>query len=138
MSRSGSSARIVLDTSTYSFLRVGHEEVLEAVASAPAVLVPTIVLGELEAGFLLGSRRKENRLALEEFLGEPFVAIIPVTHDVARAYGKTFAALRRQGTPIPTNDVWIAACTVAFAATLITFDTDFQKVPNLACVVLED
>ena len=118
-------------------MRRGHEEALSTLASASAVLVPTVVIGELEAGFRLGSRRKENQQVLEEFLEEPFVTVVPVTRDVARRYGELFSTLRRRGTPIPTNDIWIAASAVASAATLLTFDRDFEKVPELVCVILD-
>ena len=97
--------RLVLDTSAYSHLRAGHAHVLDLVASATAVLVPVVVIGELEAAFEHGRRSKENRLALAEFLAEPFVSESDVTHAVARRYGQIFARLRRAGTPIPVNDI---------------------------------
>ena len=71
------------------------------------------MLGELEAGFELGSRVRENRIVLAEFLEEPFVGTLPTTREVAGRYGRLFAELRRAGTPVPINDVWIAAATVA-------------------------
>ncbi|MCB9689753.1 MAG: type II toxin-antitoxin system VapC family toxin [Alphaproteobacteria bacterium] len=123
--------RLVLDTSAYSQLRRGHAGVLDALAEASVVLVPTTVLGELHAGFALGGRRLENEQALAEFLDEPFVAVLPVTIDVARRYGELYATLRRVGTPIPINDVWIAAATMDCGATLATFDTDFERVAGL-------
>lgn len=131
MSASGSKASIVLDTSAYSRFRAGHEGVLDRIASAPVVIVPTIVLGELAAGFLLGRRQRDNERALEDFLEEPFVTVMPVSADVARSYGGLFAALRRRGTPIPVNDVWIAACALCANATVVTFDRDFEAVPGL-------
>ncbi len=134
----GSSPRIVLDTSAYSHLRVGHQDTLEAVASAAAVLMPAIVLGELEAGFRLGSREKENLLSLGEFLQEPFVTIVQVTQEVSQQYGSIFAQLKLQGTPIPTNDIWIAANTMVASATLIAFDRHFEQVENLSCFIFEE
>ena len=130
-------ARLVLDTSAYSRFRNGHEIVLGFVASAETVIVPTTVIGELEAGFELGSRPKENRLLLGEFLQEPFVKVLPVTPSVARRYGMVFAQLRRAGTPIPVNDIWIAASTLDSGGHLLTFDTDFKYVPSLDCTILE-
>ena len=70
-------ARLVLDTSAYSRLRLGHDMVLDSVAAAEMVLLPATVLGELDAAFELGSREKENRVVLTEFLDEPFVSIVP-------------------------------------------------------------
>jgi tRNA(fMet)-specific endonuclease VapC len=128
--------RLVLDTSAYSRLRAGDPRAIAVVAEAPLVLVPAVVLGELEAAFELGGRPVENRARLAEFLAEPFVLQVNVTPTVARRYGQLFAALRRAGTPIPVNDIWIAALTLEQDGHLLTFDTDFERVPSLHCTVL--
>jgi tRNA(fMet)-specific endonuclease VapC len=130
-------ARLVLDTSAYSRLRHGHELVLDFVAAAGVVLLPTIVLGELEAGFELGTRQKDNRVAPGEFLDEPFVAAAPITPAVARRYGQVFAGLRRAGTPIPVNDIWIAATVLDCGGHLLTFDDLFRNVAALDCTILD-
>lgn len=124
--------RLVLDTSAYSRMRAGHATVLDLIAAAEIVFLPVIVLGELEAGFELGSRERENRTTLAEFLDEPFVSMLGVTRDVARRYGELFARLRRAGTPIPVNDIWIAAATLDCGGHLVTFDTDFDAIESLS------
>jgi tRNA(fMet)-specific endonuclease VapC len=129
-------ARLVLDTSAYSRFRSGHEEVLEWLAAAEVVFVPTVVLGELQAGFLLGGRRRENEETLRSFLAEPFVKLCAVDADVSRRYAEIFAALRRAATPIPTNDIWIAAVTLVTGGHLLTFDGDFARVAGLPHTVL--
>ena len=129
--------RLVLDSSAYSHLRRGHPAVLDAVAAVRNVLVPVTVLGELEAAFDLGSRTKENRAALAEFLAEPFVSIITTTHPIARRYRQLVAQLRRAGTPIPVNDIWIAAATLDCGGHLLTFDGDFGRVSALDCTILQ-
>ena len=111
--------RLVLDTSAYSRLRAGDARVIDLVAAAEMVFVPVTVLGELHGGFEFGSRVRENRAALTEFLAEPFVALIPTSPSVARHYGRVYAALRRAGTPIPVNDMWIAAATFDMGACLL-------------------
>jgi tRNA(fMet)-specific endonuclease VapC len=123
--------RLVLDTSAYSHFRAGHPRVLDLVAAAEVVLLPVIVIGELEAGFALGRRERENLVLLAEFLREPFVSVLPVTPSVARHYARLFAGLRRAGTPIPINDVWIAATTLDCGGHLLTFDGDFNNLPSL-------
>ncbi len=129
--------RLVLDTSAYSWMRSGHEVVLDLIAAAEIVILPATVLGELEGGFELGTREKENRRILAEFLAEPFVSVRPTTADVARRYGEIFARLRNAGRPIPVNDIWIAAATVDCGGHLLTFDSDFQAVAGLAATVLD-
>lgn len=139
MTRSGAEAvgRLVLDTSAYSHFRSGDDRVLDLIAAAEIVFLPTIVLGELEAGFALGRRELENRTLLAEFLAEPFVSVLQVTPTVARHYGRLVASLRRAGTPIPINDIWIAATTLDCGGYLLTFDGDFESVSALDCTVLK-
>jgi len=129
--------RLALDTSAYSHLRAGNARVFDLVAAAETISVPVTVLGELQGAFELGSRVQENLVALTEFLAEPFVTVIPTTPSVARHYGRIYAALRRAGTPIPANDMWIAAATLETGACLVTFDGDFARVQGLDCIVLE-
>lgn len=128
--------RLVFDTSAYSHFRAGHPDVLDWLAKAPVVVVPTIVIGELEAAFDAGLRTRENRARLAEFLEEPFVTVAPVSAAVARHYGRIVGELRRAGTPIPTNDVWIAATTADCGGTVLTFDRHFERVASLPRIVL--
>jgi len=139
MPNSGADAhpRLVLDTSAYSHFRHGHGPVLDLVAAAEMIMLPVTVLGELEAAFELGSRAKENRAALRQFFDEPFVRPLPITPAVARRYGLAFAQLRRAGTPIPVNDIWIAATTLECGGHLVTFDADFRRVEGLDYTVLK-
>ena len=141
MKNSGGSAerlaRLVLDTSAYSRFRTGDTRVRDLIAEAESVMLPTPVLGELHGAFELGSRTRENRVALGDFLAEPFVHVIPVSETVARHYGRVFAGLRRAGTPVPANDIWIAACAIDQGACLLTFDHDFEHVSGLDHIVLD-
>lgn len=128
--------RLVLDTSAYSRLRCGHPGVVESLSLASVVLVPVVVLGELEGGFRAGSRYEANHRLLVEFLSEPFVEVLDTTRGVAARYGVIFATLRAAGNPIPVNDIWIAAHTLEAGGHLLTFDSDFEKVPDLQRIVL--
>lgn len=128
---------VVLDTSAYSGFRKGHPAALDLVASAAVITVPVVVIGELEAGFELGRRTAENRLVLTEFLGEPGVEILDATRKTARLYARIFAELRAAGTPIPINDVWIAAASMESGGHLLTFDRDFDRIPDLEHTLLE-
>ena len=132
-----STDRLVLDTSAYSHLRTGHPQVIDYVADAPVVIMPVTVLGELEAAFELGSRVQENRHALADFLNEPFVSVLDVTSETVRHYAQIFVALRRAGTPIPMNDVWIAAATMECRGCLLTFDNDYRHVAELDYTLLD-
>ncbi len=129
--------KLVLDTSAYSQLRRGHTGVLDQLSAAEFIYVPTVVLGELRAGFELGSRTRDNVALLDEFLDEPFVDVVDVDASIATHYARLFARLRRSGTPIPINDVWIAACALGIGLPLLTFDRDFSRIDELDARILE-
>ena len=95
-----------------------------------------MALGELLCGFRGGRRERENRERLREFLSSPRVVVTPITPETSEFYANILTALRREGTPIPTNDIWIAACALEHGAHLATSDTHFEKVPGLACLML--
>lgn len=128
--------RLVLDTSAYSHFRRGDAGVLDALARAERVLIPVTVLGELEAAFELGNRARENRRVLDDLLAEPFVDLLDTTASVARHYGRVFSSLKRGGTPLPVNDIWIAAATLDCGGTLLTFDRDFQRIRGMDHMML--
>jgi predicted nucleic acid-binding protein len=126
--------RLLLDTSAYSALRRGHSEVSALVRRAERLLVSTIVLGELLFGFRLGSRERRNRDDLRELLDSPWVEVIPVTETTADRYARVVSRLREKGTPIPTNDVWLAAQALETGADLLSFDRHFEAVEGIALV----
>src|SRR5712691_13545189 len=100
-------SRYCLDTSAYSNLKRGHATLVDLVDRAEWIGVPVIVLGELHAGFERGARRERNEAELEEFLAQPVVEELSVDHEVARIFGSILGGLRRRGTPLPTNYIWI-------------------------------
>lgn len=126
--------RILLDTNAYSAIGRGHPEATEILRGAEGVVLSTVMLGEVLAGFRAGSRWKENLASLDRFLAEPRVKLVPVTRTTADRYSRIWAALRRKGKPIPTNDVWIAAHAMETGADLISFDPHFEHVEGLAWV----
>ena len=74
---------------------------------------------------------------LAEFLNEPFVSVLAVTNATVEYYARIFTALRRAGTPIPINDVWIAAVTMECNGHLLTFDRDYLRIGELDHTLLE-
>ena len=90
-----------------------------------------VVLGELFAGFKRGKREAENIEILNRFLGKISVVVTNVTRDTAIIYGELKNNLAKRGTPIPTNDIWIAAQAVETGSVLISFDKHFLKIPGL-------
>ena len=126
--------RLALDTNAYSALMRGHRDVAALVRRAKAVLVPAVVAGELLYGFRVGSRVEENITRLEAFLSTPPVELQPVTLTTADRFSRIAATLRRKGTPIPTNDIWIAAQAMEAGVELLSSDSDFAAVDGLAWI----
>ena len=126
--------KVCLDTNAYSRLMRGHPPLTELLETAAVVMLPVTVLGELHAGFELGSRRETNRRFLDDFLDQSGVERVEVSPDMAERYGILVAQLSRQGTPIPTNDIWIAACALDSGARLVTYDPHFEHVQGLIVV----
>lgn len=129
--------RVCLDTSAYSHFRRGDPIVVELVTAARQVLLPTVVLGELRVGFALGSQRAKNEQALKEFMSQEVVTVMDVTEETSAFYADVLVALRRAGTPIPSNDIWIAALAIQHSATLLSYDEDFKCVQRLSLQWLE-
>ena len=128
---------LVLDTSAYSAFKRGQFEAVQAVRRAAAIILPTVVVGELLAGFATGSRAAENRAELDAFVASPRVRVVPVSWDTAERYAHIYAYLRQMGRPIPTNDIWIAACTMTQGAELLTADGHFRHLPQVVIRFLE-
>ena len=130
-------SRLCLDTCAYSHFMRGYNNALEAIRSARRVFVPTIVLGELRTGFKLGSRTHENEAELRRFLDESVVEVLHVDDQVSEVYAQIIVGLRHEGTPIPTNDAWIAAIASCAGATVLTYDQHFRLIPNVGVQFLD-
>ena len=126
--------KLLIDTNAYSELMRGHPGVAERVRRAEKIYLSAIVAGELLYGFRVGSRFQKNLDELRKFLENPYVDFVPVTMVTADRFSRIASALRRRGTPIPTNDVWIAAHALETGADLLSFDPHFQYIEGVAWV----
>lgn len=122
---------IVLDTNAYVAFKRGDSDILAILRAAERIWLPTVVLGELLAGFAAGNREALNREELARFLQSHRVGTLPVGDATADHYALVFARLRAKGRPIPSNDLWIAACTLEQGAALLTLDAHFSEVDGL-------
>jgi len=129
--------RLLIDTNRYSDMDEGDPEVVKRFESASELWLPLIVLGELFAGFGLGDRNNLNEKQLHDFMERLSVGLLFPDETTARHYGEVFRILRGQGTPIPTNDMWIAAQALQHGLTLDTRDQHFQHVPGLKLVAAQ-
>ncbi len=125
-----------VDTSAYSNFRRGNDELAALLDRAELVGVPTIALGELRTGFLLGHRRDRNEAELTAFLDNPVVQVLPVDAEVSRLYAEIVVDLRKAGTPVPTNDIWIAAIAARNGTAVLTCDEHFERIARVGAVVV--
>jgi tRNA(fMet)-specific endonuclease VapC len=122
---------ILLDTNAYTRFLVGETAVLEVLGFAETVYMSIFVLGELYAGFAAGTKKRQNKEVLNRFLQKPTIKILNATSETAEVFGFVKSQLRKAGTPLPINDVWIAAHGIETGSVLITYDTHFKKVSGL-------
>ena len=129
--------KLVLDTNIYCDYAEGLADVVEVMAQYGEFLfIPSIVLGELNYGFMKGKRQQLNERKLRQFISRLKIEIIDVNAEVARKYGLIFLSLQRKGAKIPINDVWIAACCMEIGGTLLTRDKHFTLLEQIDAMVL--
>ena len=126
--------KLLLDTNRLSDALAETADVLVRLETAEAIHVPVFVLGEIRSGFLRGKRRSENETRLSWFLSQPGVTTLGIDGPVSHRYASLHQALRARGTPIPTNDLWIAALALEHGLVLYTRDAHFTDLPGLACM----
>ncbi|HTW95612.1 MAG TPA: type II toxin-antitoxin system VapC family toxin [Tepidisphaeraceae bacterium] len=123
---------LLLATHRYSDFVRGEPSAVQAIQSAAKIFIPFIVLGELRAGFLHGNRARENESTLTRILQRPSVSVLYADGDTTHHYALIYQQLRQRGTPVPTNDLWIAALAVQYELVLFSRDPHFQHVPQIA------
>ena len=126
--------RVALDTNRYVDLCKGLAETVALLESCEEILLPFVVLGELRAGFVHGRRAAENERLLRRFLFTSGVHVLYADDQTTHHYAGVFRQLRRQGTPIPTNDMWLAALVLQHNLMLHARDRHFDHLPQLARV----
>lgn len=123
--------RLAIDTNRYRDFCEGDAPALKLLQTADHILMPLPVLAELRAGFACGALAAANERTLNRFLDSPRVAILMPDEQTTFHYGRLYAQLRTQGTPVPTNDLWIAALVVQHRLGLYTRDPHFQHLPQI-------
>ena len=123
--------RLALDTNRYVDLCKGVVDTARLVSTAEAVYLPFVVVAELRAGFALEKRAAENERILRRFLMKDGVAVLYPDDQTSHHYAAAFRQLRLQGTPIPTNDLWISALVLQHNLTLHARDRHFDQLPQI-------
>ena len=126
--------RLALDTNRYVDFCRNDSEVVALLEHAAKIYLPFVVLGELRAGFAVGSKGRENERTLRRFLMEDGVSLLLPDEQTTHHYANVFRQLRVQGTPIPTNDIWIAALVLQHDLALCARDEHFDHLAQLVRV----
>jgi tRNA(fMet)-specific endonuclease VapC len=123
--------RIALDTNRLTDLFQGDARLASFLGACDEVWIPFVVLAEMKAGFYGGNRQIHNEALLANFLGRETVDVLYAGRETAEQYALLFVQLKRAGTPVPDNDLWIAALAMEHDLALITRDRHFDNVPQL-------
>jgi len=126
--------RVAVDTNRYVDLCRGNVETATLLEEAEGVVLPFVVLGELRAGFAGGRRQADNERTLRRFLLTEGVEVLFADDQTTHHYAAVFQQLRREGTPIPTNDMWVAALVLQHNLVLHARDKHFDYLPQLVRV----
>jgi predicted nucleic acid-binding protein len=120
---------VILDTGAISALLANDRSLLELLRPIGRLLLPAIALGE----YRFGLERSRLRIAIEPRLNELEAQsdVLAVGAETARVYGRIREGLRAAGTPIPENDIWIAALALEHGQPVVSRDGHFDRVPGL-------
>ncbi len=120
---------LVLDTNALSALAEGEPKVVKACTSADEIAIPVIVLGEYRFGISQSRHKREHERWLDELL--PACNVLIIDEETTFSYATLRGELRKAGTPIPSNDIWIAALCRQYALPILTRDHHFETVVGL-------
>jgi predicted nucleic acid-binding protein len=120
---------VILDTNGLSAVADGESELESILRKAPELAIPVIVLGEYWYGISHSRDRHRYEQWLTEYL--PAFRILSVDEQTALSYSAIRTELKKAGTPIPSNDVWIAALCRQFSMPLISRDRHFDFISGL-------
>jgi len=120
---------VILDTNGLSAMADGDLNLEPLLQQADEIAIPAIVLGEYKYGI----RQSRNRARYERWLTEVIAIcrVLAVDEVTAEHYADVRDELKREGRPIPVNDLWIAALVRQHGLPLLSRDRHFDFVPRL-------
>ena len=120
---------MIVDTNALSAIADEQPGIRDVLQRAILVAIPVIVLGEYRFGILQSTRRSHYHKWLRENL--PGFRILNITEETAKHYAGLRLELKHGGTPIPSNDLWIAALCREHSLPLLSGDRHFDIVNRL-------
>jgi tRNA(fMet)-specific endonuclease VapC len=125
--------KVAVDTDRLTDLFRGDAALADLLGGCEEVWVPLVTLAELKAGFCGGSQRRRNEELRQRFLRRATAGVLLPGRETAEHYARLFVQLKRAGTPLPDNDLRIAAQALEHDLILITRDRRFRHIPQLVC-----
>ncbi len=123
--------KVLIDTNIYSLAMKGESTIVDTLRQIDVIGISTISIGELYTGFANGSRESDNKTELALFLDSPRVVVHTIDVETAEFYALILNNLKKAGTPIPTNDIWIASIAFQHGYKLFTKDKHFKAIQGL-------
>ena len=120
---------MILDTNGLSALAEGELRLEPILRKATQIAVPVVVLGEYRYGIQQSRERQRYEHWLVEYL--PKFRVLNVDEQTTTSYAAVRGELKRAGTPIPSNDVWIAALCRQHSLPVLSRDRHFDLVLGL-------
>jgi len=120
---------VILDTNGLSALAEGEPTLEPILRKAAQIAIPVIVLGEYRYGIANSRERKHYEGWLAAYLSR--FRILDVDEETTLSYRDVRTELKSAGTPIPANDVWIAALCRQHRLPLLSRDRHFDAVPGI-------
>lgn len=130
-------SRLLVDTSAYSAWVRGYPPIQASIQQASGLYLSVIVMGELLAGFRGGAKQRQNEGYLRSFLSSARVEVLLIDQETVIPYAAIHHELRRRGTPVSPNDLWIAAMAYQHGLRVLTLDRDFTKIPQVIVEPIE-
>ncbi len=122
---------VAVDTNVLVDAFHGDESFRNVLAGADRILVCPVVYAEFMAGFDDTRRGRAAKDRFRSFLALDYVDVPTIGRETGDFHAMLFNYLREKGTPIPHNDIWIAASALEHGACLLTADAHFKTIPTL-------
>lgn len=121
--------KICIDTNIAIDILNGNTKILDFLDGYESIVLPIPVIGELRFGAYHSAKKSDNLVTIDAL--EMRCETIEIGSSVADYYGSIKASLAKKGTPIPENDIWIAACCFSIDAPLFSYDEHFKEILHL-------
>ena len=127
--------KVCIDSSAYIEMEHGSKAVSDLLARCEEIIIPAATLAELLEGNGYRDSVGKANVALNNFLDMENVRFVPAGHSIAYRYAQISRSLRRRGTPVPPNDIWIAATAFETGACVLSYDRHFDLIDGLGRMV---